>query len=71
MPDVIVCKTGMGRHDPELGPKVEEMGSQLGTVDCFDKCETCERWLICRIDGATTRFRTSAELVDALGVLRG
>lgn len=66
MAEVVVCKTGMGRHDPELGGKVAEVGGAVGTVECFDRCETCERWLICRIDGITTRFRSSDELVAAL-----
>lgn len=64
--EVVVCQTGMGRHDPELRPKVEELGCHLGTVECFDRCDTCERWLIARIDGATTRFRRSEELIAAL-----
>lgn len=66
MAEVVVCKTGLGRHDPALAGKVEEVGGSVGTVDCFDRCETCELWLICRIDGMTTRFRSSDELVQAL-----
>lgn len=70
MPEIVVCQTGMGRHDPQLRGKVEVAGGTLGTVECFDRCETCEKWLLCRIDGATTRFRTSDELVTAVESLR-
>lgn len=70
MADVVVCRTGLGRHAPDLPGKVSAAGGTLGTVECFDRCETCERWLLCRIDGATTRFRSGDELVDALETLR-
>jgi hypothetical protein len=67
--EVVLCQTGMGRHDPGVGPKLAEVGATLATVECFDKCETCELFLIARIDGATLRFRTSGELVEALVAL--
>ena len=41
----------------------------MSTVECFDKCETCERYLLCRLDGATLRFKQSDELLAALATL--
>lgn len=67
--DVVVCHTGLGRHDHALAGKVEANGGRLATVECFDKCETCERFLIARIDGAMVRFGHSGELIDALQTL--
>lgn len=67
MSEVVLCKTGLARHAPDLS---ERMADTLSTVDCFDKCEVCERWLIARIDGITTRFRTADELLEALDALR-
>lgn len=67
--EIIVCQTGMGRHAPELRPMVEARGARLGTVECFDKCETCELFLIARIDGVTARFRNGDDLACALDVL--
>jgi|GEM_PF-2142516 len=69
MIDVVVCQTGLRRHDPELEPKLAANGAKMSTVECFDRCETCERFLIARIDGATTRFSRSDELVAALAAL--
>lgn len=67
--EVVVCQTGMGRHDPHLPGKIHGRGGRLGTVECFDKCEICEFFLIARIDGVTTRFKTSHELCSALDTL--
>ena len=69
MIEVIVCATGMGRHDPGLPLRVAAAGGALSTVECFDRCDTCERYLLCRIDGATMRFGGSDELVAALSAL--
>ena len=49
--DVVVCQTGMARHDPELREKIESVGGHLSTVECFDRCETCERVLLARHGG--------------------
>lgn len=67
--EVVVCRTGMDRHDPQLPGKIHSRGGRLGTVECFDKCETCEHFLIARIDGVTARFKTSHELCSALDLL--
>lgn len=69
MIEVVVCQTGLRRHDPELEPKLVAAGARMQTVECFDRCETCERFLIARIDGATTRFSRSHELVAAIHAL--
>ncbi|MDP2309365.1 MAG: hypothetical protein Q8P18_25315 [Pseudomonadota bacterium] len=71
MIEVVVCATGMGRHDPGLPARVAAAGGALSTVECFDRCEACEHSLICRIDGATMRFSGSDELVAALSALGG
>lgn len=64
--DVVVCQTGLGRHDPALGGKLAMVGGRLATTECFDRCETCELFLLARVDGAMMRFRGSEELVDAV-----
>jgi hypothetical protein len=69
--EVVVCRTGMARHAPDLPERVPAAGAALSTVECFDRCETCERALIARIDGATTRFRDGEELLAALVALGG
>jgi len=69
MIQVVVCATGMQRHDPSLPGRVSAAGGALSTVECFDKCEACERFLLCRLDGATIRFRGPDELVAALSTL--
>lgn len=69
MIQVVVCATGMQRHDPSLPGRVSAAGGVLSTVECFDKCETCERYLLCRLDGATLRFKQSDELLAALATL--
>ncbi len=71
MTEVVVCRTGMSRHAPSLPDRVAATGATLSTVECFDRCETCERALIARVDGATARFRDERELLDALAALRG
>ncbi len=67
--EVIVCQTGVKRHAPDLHVALAERGLVLGSVECFDRCETCERFLIARINGATVRFETSDALLDALTLL--
>lgn len=68
--EVVVCRTGMGRHAPGLPELLADTGAVLCTVDCFDRCDTCERFLIARIEGATTRFRGAQDLVAALQTLQ-
>lgn len=64
--EVVVCQTGLGRHDPALGGKLAAVGGRMGTTECFDRCETCEIFLLARVDGAMMRFRGSEELVEAV-----
>lgn len=68
--EVVVCRTGMARHAPGLADALAPSGAALGTVECFDRCEACERALLARIDGATLRFRDAAELLEAVAALR-
>ena len=67
--EVVVCKSGLERHDRDLAEKVAAAGAVLTLTDCFDKCETCERVVLARIDGMMARFATGDELVDALRAL--
>lgn len=67
--EVVVCQTGLGRHDPALPAKVGARGGRLAQVECFDRCETCERFVIARIDGVTARFATGDALCEALDAL--
>jgi hypothetical protein len=67
--EVVVCQSGMARHAPGLPGRIGEAGATLSTVECFDRCETCERMIIARIDGATARFKDEAELLAALAML--
>jgi hypothetical protein len=69
MIEVVVCKTGMERHDPGLPSRLPPDVATLGVVECFDRCDTCERFLLARVDGATMRFRDSVELLAAVGAL--
>lgn len=69
MIDVVVCATGMKRYDSTLPERVSEAGAVLSTVECFDRCDTCERFLVCRVDGATMRFGGPDELLAALSAL--
>lgn len=71
MTEVVVCRTGMARHAPDLAERLPGSTVTLSTVECFDRCDTCERALIARIDGATTRFRDGDELMAALAALGG
>jgi hypothetical protein len=68
--EVVVCRTGMARHAPGLAEALAPCGAKLDTVECFDRCEACERALLARIDGATLRFRDAAELLEAVASLR-
>ncbi len=65
MIEVIVCRAGMERHAPVLAGRLPATAT-LATVECFDRCEMCERFLLARVDGATMRFRDSDELLAAL-----
>ena len=65
MIEVIVCQTGMKRHAPELREKLPS----LATIECFDRCETCERFLIARIGGSLMKLADEAELHATLAAL--
>lgn len=64
--EVSLCRTGVGRHDPELPARVDAAGGRVLMVDCFDRCEACELWVLCRLDGTSSRFRTSNALIEAI-----
>lgn len=68
--EITLCQTGLGRHAPGLPDRLAEHGVRVGTVECFDKCETCELFLLVRLEGALARFRSEAELVEAVHALR-
>jgi len=67
--DVVACARGVGQHAPDLGPRVAEAGARYSTVECFDKCETCERFLLVRIDGAMMRCASAEDVLAALAAL--
>ena len=66
--DVVACQTGAARYEG-LAVGVTGRGAAFSTAECFDRCETCERALLARLDGTLMRFSTVAELVDALDTL--
>lgn len=68
--EIVLCRTGVGRHDPELPSKVHAAGGLAGLVDCFDRCDACELAVLCRIDGTSARFRSGNDLIAALAALR-
>ena len=70
MIDVTVCQTGMGRHAPSLADLLDGRAS-LSTVECFDRCDTCERVLIARVGGTMMRLHDTNELLAALEALEG
>lgn len=67
---VVMCKTGLARHGPDLGARLAIVGGELELVDCFDKCEQCEVFVLAKIDGAFFKCRLAQELVDAIETLR-
>ncbi len=66
---VVGCDTGVARHAPDLGSAVISAGGTFSTVECFDKCEACEKELLVRIEGAMLRCSGAAEVVEALRIL--
>lgn len=69
--EVVACRTGVARHAPDLRSVVHEAGADFALVDCFDKCETCERVLLVRVGGVMLRCRAVHELVAAIAALEG
>lgn len=67
--EVVLCKTGVGKHGPELPGMVAEVGGICSTVECFDRCEQCERAILARVDGTMTRFWTGDKLLEAVLLL--
>ncbi len=68
MVEVVGCQTGSARY-AGVAIRVQEAGGAWSTVECFDRCEHCERALIARLDGALMRFADVNELVEAVTVL--
>ena len=66
---VILCQDGAARHDPTLRVKLEERGAQVGFVECFDKCETCERRVLAKLDGASVAAKNAEELLEMVSAL--
>lgn len=66
---IILCQDGARRHGGTLVAKLVDRGASVGFVECFDKCETCERRVLARIDGASVAAKDTGallEMVDAL-----
>ena len=70
MIEVIVCRSGLTRHDPDLPGRLAEAGGSLSLVECFDRCDACERALLARLDGAMTRFQSGEDLAAAVRALK-
>ena len=68
--EVVVCRSGLSRHAPDLAAQLSVIGEQLQLVDCFDHCDACERRLLARLEGGMARFRSAAELIEAIQTLR-
>lgn len=66
---VVACARGVGQHAPDLGAGVKAAGGQFSMVECFDKCETCERVLLVRLNGAMMRCGSAEEVVLAMAAL--
>lgn len=67
--DIVLCQEGAKRHDPMLVARLKERGVAVDFVECFDKCDTCERRVLARIDGSSVAAKSGdalLEMVDAL-----
>jgi hypothetical protein len=67
---VVTCSTGIQRYGADLPDRIVAAGGQFSTVECFDRCEACERSLLARIDGAMMRLGSADELLATLDALR-
>lgn len=66
--DVVGCQTGARRY-ADLAERVTSAGGQWTTVECFDRCDSCERALIVRVEGTLMRFAGVDELAEAVQTL--
>ncbi len=69
--DLTACQTGIAKHAPDLPVRAQAAGASVSIVECFDKCETCERSLLVRIDGSMMRCGGLDDLLAAIAALRG
>ncbi len=67
---VTLCQEGVARHAPELAGRLREAGARVDFVECFDKCEVCERRILARIDGSSVAARSAGELLEMVATLR-
>jgi len=66
---IVLCQDGAQRHGGALVVQLIERGADVSFVECFDKCDTCERRVLARIDGASVAVKDAdalLEMVDAL-----
>ena len=66
--DVVGCQSGAARYE-RVGERVIAAGGSWSTVECFDRCETCERALLAKLDGTLMRFESPDALVEAVRML--
>lgn len=66
---MVACARGVGQHAPQLAELLAEAGTPYSTVECFDKCETCERFLLVRIDGVMLRCSSGSDVVAAVAAM--
>ena len=67
--ELVLCASGLNRHAPEIAKQLPS-GVQLSTVQCWDRCELCERALLVRLNGGMARFKTQQELLQAIQALQ-
>ena len=68
--EITFCQTGLAKHAPHVGPALRTEGVEVRMIECFDKCETCERVLLARIDGTLARFSDGEALLEAVVEIR-
>ncbi len=68
--ELTACQTGMAKHAPDLAARAGAVGISISTVECFDKCETCDRCLLVRIDGSMMRCGGLDDLLAAIAALQ-
>jgi uncharacterized protein YuzB (UPF0349 family) len=67
--EVVACARGVAQHAPDLAERVARAGAQFSTVECFDRCDTCERALLVRINGALLRCTDPEDVAAAIAAL--
>lgn len=67
--ELVFCGDGLRRHAAGLGPRLVELGHLVRQVECFERCETCESHLLCRVDGTMLAVSGAEGLLAALAAI--